>query len=79
MNAFSVMLESAREGDAEAVARLYEQYGSAVAASIRKRLRQPLRRRFDTMDIGHSVFVEVIRELPRYWGEASLHRRVLGL
>jgi RNA polymerase sigma factor (sigma-70 family) len=81
---FSTLLADAKGGDGQAVALLYERYGSAVAASVRRRLTQPLRRRFDTLDIAHSVFLEVMRELPRFrdLGESAfrrwLHLKVQG-
>jgi len=66
VNEFSELLAAARGGDEKALARLYEKYGGPVAGAVRKRLRQPLRRRFDTLDLAHSVFAEVIRDLPRF-------------
>jgi RNA polymerase sigma-70 factor (ECF subfamily) len=72
VNEFSELLKAAREGDEEALAQLYERYGGPVAGAVRKRLGQPLRRRFDTLDLAHSVFAEVIRDLPRFKDRGEL-------
>jgi RNA polymerase sigma-70 factor (ECF subfamily) len=63
---FSALLERAKGGDAEALDKLYEQFAGPVVGAIRRRLTQPLRRRFDTLDIAQSVFADVLRDLPRF-------------
>jgi RNA polymerase sigma factor (sigma-70 family) len=72
---FSDTLARAQRGDGDALANLYRDHASAVFRVIRSRLRHPLRRQFDTMDLGHSVFVEVLRDLPRFEdrGEKAFH------
>lgn len=65
MSEFSRHLEAAKQGDREALAVLYERYAGPILGAIRKRLYQPLRRQFDSMDLAQSVFAEVIRDLPR--------------
>ena len=62
---FTRMLEAAKSGRADAVATIYDRYGGAVMAVVRRRLRGGVRRRYDTMDLAHSVFAEVLRDLPR--------------
>jgi RNA polymerase sigma-70 factor (ECF subfamily) len=73
---FSELLEGAKRGDPGALTLLYERYADPVIRSIRKRLSQPLRRKFDTMDLSQSVFTEVLRDLPRFQdlGETAFHR-----
>jgi RNA polymerase sigma factor (sigma-70 family) len=63
---FSSLLSRARAGDAEAVAALYERHAGRVMAIVRRRLSPLLRVKYDTMDLAQSVFVEVLRELPKF-------------
>lgn len=62
---FSDVLARARAGDADAVASLYERHARRVMAIVRRGLSPALRAKYDTLDLAHSVFVEVLRELPR--------------
>jgi RNA polymerase sigma factor (sigma-70 family) len=63
--AFSDVLARARAGDADAVAALYARHSRRVMAIVRRRLSPMLRAKYDTMDLAQSVFLEVLRELPR--------------
>ncbi len=63
--AFSVVLARARDGDAEAIADLYARHSRRVMAIVRRRLSPMLLAKYDTMDLAQSVFLEVLRELPR--------------
>ena len=45
---------------------LYEEHVVLVLAQTRRRLSRALRRRYDTLDIGHSVFIEILQGLPRF-------------
>jgi RNA polymerase sigma factor (sigma-70 family) len=63
---FSDLIRRAREGDGEALSLLYEEHVSRVLAAIRSRLSAPLRRKYDTLDLGHSVYLEVLRDLPGF-------------
>jgi RNA polymerase sigma factor (sigma-70 family) len=70
---FSELLARARMGDSAAVAALYQAHARRVMAIVRRRLSPALRAKYDTMDLAQSVFVEVLRELPRLTdkGEAA--------
>lgn len=72
---FDVILEGARAGDAASIDELHRRFAPAVLARIRKRLSPRLRRWYDTADIGQSVFLEVLRDLPRFEnrGERAFH------
>jgi RNA polymerase sigma-70 factor (ECF subfamily) len=73
MDEFADLLARAREGDQDAIRALHDRYEQGVMKAARRRLNPGLRRRFDTLDLAQSVFVEVIRALPRFEdrGEAS--------
>src|SRR5437870_13912762 len=62
---FSAVLVRARDGDAAAVAALFDRYGRVVLGAVRRRLSADLRRRYDSMDLAQSVFADVLRALPR--------------
>ncbi len=66
MDGFSELLRLAKDGDERAVSVLYERYGARVLGLIRKRLTPGLRRRYDTLDLGHSVFTKLIEQLPAF-------------
>jgi RNA polymerase sigma factor (sigma-70 family) len=66
MDGFSDLLRLAKDGDDRAVSVLYDRYGARVLGLIRKRLTPGLRRRYDTMDLGHSVFTKLIEQLPAF-------------
>jgi len=70
---FSALLVRAAAGDEEALAELHRRYQDAVRARVRARAPRMLRRRYDVHDIAQSVFVEVLRDLPRFEdrGEAA--------
>lgn len=63
---FHSLIERAKRGDDDAIAALYDRYGGAVSSVIRARLSPLLRQHYDTLDLWQSVFVEVLRELPRF-------------
>jgi RNA polymerase sigma-70 factor (ECF subfamily) len=68
------LIARAKRGDEDAIAAIYTQFGGMVSKRIRSRLPASLRRHYDTADLWHSVFVEVVRELPDFddRGEAAL-------
>lgn len=70
---FSAMLARARVGDVAARTELYRRYAADVAARVRVRAPQVLRRRYDADDVAQSVFVEVLRDLEAFEdrGEAA--------
>jgi RNA polymerase sigma factor (sigma-70 family) len=63
--AFSEILLAARRGEPEAAARLYRAYAGPVFTAVRRRLSAELRRKLDSTDVVQSVFLEVLRDLPR--------------
>jgi len=63
---FSRLIKRAKEGDEAALAALYRDHVPRVLALIRARLSSSLRRKFDTLDIGHSVYLEVMRDLGEF-------------
>jgi RNA polymerase sigma factor (sigma-70 family) len=73
---FAGLIDAAKRGDQTALSRLYNEYLTDVLPVVRRRLRGSLRREFDTLDIGHSVFIEVLRDLPRFEvrGEPAFRR-----
>jgi RNA polymerase sigma-70 factor, ECF subfamily len=66
MSDFPELLARAKTGDAAAVSELYRRFGADVSALIRSRLSPLLRQHYDTEDLWQSVFVEVLRDLPRF-------------
>ena len=70
---FSELLSATKHGDADALAEMHRRYAPRLFARIRQRLTPMLRRRYDTLDLAQSVFVEVLRDLPRFedQGEAA--------
>ena len=69
---FSELLKAASEGDHEAQAEVHRRYGPHVVARIRRLPRQALKRLHDTQDLAQSVFVEVLRDLPRFEDRGEL-------
>lgn len=65
MRTFAELMAAARSGSPEAISELYDGYGQRVMGAIRKRLGPALRRHYDTLDLAHSVFADVIRDLGR--------------
>jgi len=63
---FSSLLAEARRGDSGALAELHRRYFPAVLARLGRRRASILRRHFDTVDLSQSVFVDVLRDLPRF-------------
>jgi RNA polymerase sigma factor (sigma-70 family) len=63
--AFSELMARARRGEAAAVAELYERHAARVMTVVRMRLSPLLRAKYDTLDLAHSVFLDVLRRLPR--------------
>ena len=66
MSDFSTDIEEARHGDAGALRRLYDDYFPAIRARIQRHLNLTLRRHYDTLDLSQSVFLELVRDLPRF-------------
>lgn len=75
---FTSLIEDAKKGDPAALSRLYAEYVADALPAVSRRLRGALRRGYDTLDIGHSVFLEVLRDLPRFEdrGEVAFRRWV---
>jgi RNA polymerase sigma factor (sigma-70 family) len=63
---FSRLLRRAQDGEPDAVQGLYDEHIAGVLRTIRAKLTGNLRRRYDTLDLGHSVYLEVLAELPRF-------------
>jgi RNA polymerase sigma factor (sigma-70 family) len=63
MESFSALLESARDGSRRAQEEIYCRYAERVTRAIRRRFAPALRRRFDTLDLTHSVFTDVLGNL----------------
>jgi RNA polymerase sigma-70 factor (ECF subfamily) len=63
---FSLLLDRAKHGDAGALAELHGRYQPLVLARVRDGLHRGLRRHYDTLDLGQSVVVEVLRDLPDF-------------
>lgn len=72
MMEFSILLADAQRGDAGALAELHRRYEPIVLARVRERLGATLRRHYDTRDLGQSVVVEVLRDLPRFEDRGEL-------
>jgi len=65
-DAFSEVMERARRGDRDALATMYRCYHARIAAALRRRLPVALRSKYDTLDLAQSVFMDVMRDLPRF-------------
>ncbi len=63
---FESMIGRAKAGDPAALDQLYRRFSPAVISKLRGQLRPALRRRYDTEDLGQSVFAEVLRDLPGF-------------
>ncbi len=63
---FDDLIEKARSGEPEAVEELFRRFSPAVLGRLRGQLGPALRRRYDTDDLGQSVLVEAIRDLPNF-------------
>ena len=63
---FSELLEEAKRGRQHAFSELHRRYQFKVLARVRDRLTPSLRRRYDTLDLSQSVFLEVLRDLPDF-------------
>ena len=63
---FSDLLRRAIRQEPDAVAEIYRRYESRVRTRVRQRLTPVLRRQYDTVDIGQSVFADVLRDLPEF-------------
>jgi RNA polymerase sigma factor (sigma-70 family) len=79
MDDFSELLRRAREGDRDAVHKIYDAYRSSVADAARSGLGPALHQQFDTLDISQSVFGDMLRELPAFEdrGEPAFRRWLL--
>jgi RNA polymerase sigma factor (sigma-70 family) len=78
------LVAGAAGGDAACLAEIHRLYGGRIRATIRRRMRTLLRRRYDSADLQQSVVTEVIRDLPgfefrgRAAFEAWLMRKLRG-
>ncbi len=61
---FEDLIQRAKAGESAAVEELFRRFSPAVLARLRGQLRPGLRKRYDTEDLGQSVFAEVLRDLP---------------
>lgn len=57
---FETLLGRVRQGDPEAVAKLYELYSDPVRRVVRRMLRTKLRRRYDSVDFVQSVWASFV-------------------
>jgi RNA polymerase sigma factor (sigma-70 family) len=75
---FTSLIQDAKQGDPVALSRLYSEYVAGVLPEVSGRLRGTLRRGYDTLDLGHSVFLEILRDLPHFEdrGEAAFRNWV---
>lgn len=65
MASFSELLAAARDGCPNATRQLYDNYARRLFTVVRRRIGSRLRQKFDSTDLVQSVFVEVLRDLPR--------------
>lgn len=63
---FSSLIRKAQSGDRQARSDLVRLYQPRVMTKVRGRLSEELRREFDSTDIAQSVFIDVLRDLPRF-------------
>jgi RNA polymerase sigma-70 factor (ECF subfamily) len=73
---FSGLILRARSGDREAVGELYSAHRRRLLAVVRRRMGPALRRDCDAEDLVHTVFAQVLRDLPRFEdrGEGAFRR-----
>jgi DNA-directed RNA polymerase specialized sigma24 family protein len=57
---FEELLARARSGDREAVGVLFQRYSEPILKVVRRRLRSPLRRRYDSCDFVQSVWASFV-------------------
>jgi RNA polymerase sigma factor (sigma-70 family) len=62
---FLDLMQRVQEGEAHAARELYECYGQHVLRVIRRRLRQPLRTRFDSSDFAQAVWTSFFADAVR--------------
>lgn len=63
-NELSELLRGLRAGDAVACDRLYQRFGPAIRAAVRRQLPLKLRSRFDSMDFVHDVWASFLTVPP---------------
>ena len=63
---FSALIARGKQGDPQAIAVLYRRFRWKVLRTVRLECVDLLRRRYDTVDLGHSVFVDLLSELPDF-------------
>src|SRR5262245_27253345 len=55
-DSFRTLMTRARDGSQQAARELFERYGQRLLDAIRRRLRHPLRTRFDSADFAQDVW-----------------------
>jgi RNA polymerase sigma factor (sigma-70 family) len=65
-SSFPEDIRQAAEGDSSAFQRIYLKYGPHLEQALRRKLNSALRRIYDTVDLRHSVMIEVLRDLPEF-------------
>ncbi len=65
------LLTQAREGDAEALGRLLEQYRSYLALLSQLQLDRRLHRKVDPTDVVQETFLEATRDFPQFQGTSE--------
>ncbi len=71
-DSFSELLAKARDGCPRATEQLYAIYAKRLFTVVRRRIGSRLRQKFDSGDVIQSVFVEVLRDLPRFEDRGEL-------
>jgi RNA polymerase sigma-70 factor (ECF subfamily) len=75
------MIEKLSTGDSGAAERVFRDYEPFLRAMVRRRLKPPLRSKFDTMDVVQSVWADLLatfREKPRQFEDRSHLRAFLA-
>lgn len=66
MKDFSGLLDAAKRGDPESLAELHRRCAQPLLARLRHQLGPLLRRTYDTLDLGQSLFLDILEDLQRF-------------
>jgi RNA polymerase sigma-70 factor (ECF subfamily) len=69
--ASTLLLQEARAGSPEALARLYERYGARVLAFIRLKMGRDLRARVESRDVLQATLMKSFERLDQFAGDSS--------
>ena len=73
------LLEAARQGEREALEKLFARFYPELLQAVRFRLGAKLRGRLDPLDVTQSVYLEVYRDLASFKGEGSFRGWLLKI